>query len=372
MKIISIVGARPQFIKLAPLSKVLRKHHTEVIVHTGQHFDKEMSDSFFTDLNIPEPDYNLGINGSLHGEQTGKMLIVLEGVILKEKPTLIIVFGDTNTTLAGALAGSKLHIPVVHVEAGLRSFNKQMPEEINRIIVDHTSEYLFVPTHTAMQNLNNENLGSRAYLTGDIMVDALQNAAERARNSTILEDLTLKVNDYYLLTLHRPYNVDDPEKLLNVLTVLSKLSKKVIFPVHPRTKKILENPAYVPLNNIGTSAGRQSIKLIKPVGYLDFIKLQSHAHKIITDSGGIQKEAYILKKPCITLRSETEWVETVEAGWNLLLNPDTEEDIVVQIETFEPAGVYDNIFGEDVAERMGEIIDRVVAGEDSKKYVVPV
>ena len=359
MKIISIVGARPQFIKLAPLSKELRRQHTEVIVHTGQHFDKEMSDSFFTDLNIPEPDYNLGVNSNLHGEQTGKMLIALEKVILKEKPALIIVFGDTNSTLAGALAGSKLHVPVVHVEAGLRSFNKQMPEEINRIVADHTSDYLFAPTQTAMKNLNEENLGSKSYLTGDIMVDALFSAVQRTKDSQILEKYELKSDDYYLLTLHRPYNVDDPEKLLNILTVLSELSKKVIFPVHPRTKNILENPAYVPLNNIGTSAGRQSIKLIKPVGYLDFIKLQSHAYKIITDSGGIQKEAYILRKPCITLRPETEWVETVDAGWNLLLNPVAENNIAGKIESFEPPDRYEPIFGEDVAERMVEIINGI-------------
>ena len=354
MKIISVVGARPQFIKLAPLSKELRKDHTEVIVHTGQHFDKEMSDLFFTDLNISEPDYNLGVNCSLQGEQTGQMLIALEEVILKENPGLIIVFGDTNSTLSGALAGSKLHIPVVHIEAGLRSFNRKMPEEINRIVADHISEYLFAPTQTAMKNLNAENLGSKSYLTGDIMVDALRSAVQRAQGSQILEKYNLKEDDYYLLTLHRPYNVDDPEKLLNILTDLSKLSKKVIFPVHPRTRKILDSHAIIQSFN-------QSIKLIKPVGYLDFIKLQAHAHKIITDSGGIQKEAYILKIPCITLRSETEWVETVEAGWNLLLNPATEDSIAERIKSFEPINKYENIFGENVGKEMVLIIERVIS-----------
>lgn len=351
MKIISIVGARPQFIKLAPLSKVLRKHHTEIIIHTGQHFDKNMSDLFFKDLNIPDPQYNLDINGSLHGEQTGKMLIALEKVILKENPDLIIVFGDTNTTLAGALAGAKLCIPVAHVEAGLRSLNKQMPEEINRIVTDHTADYLFAPTQMAIRNLNDENLGSKAYLTGDIMVDALKSAVEKARNSTVLEEHGLKKNDYYLLTLHRPYNVDDPERLSKILIDLSKLSKQVIFPVHPRTKNTIEK------NSISRSTNR-SIKQINPAGYLDVIQLQMNACAIITDSGGIQKEAYILKKPCITLRPETEWVETVEAKWNLLLNPGVDDNIAGQIETFEPSGRYESIFGENVSEKMLDIINR--------------
>ena len=348
MKIISVVGARPQFIKLAPLSKELRKDHTEVIVHTGQHFDREMSESFFTDLNIPEPDYNLGVTGSLHGEQTGKMLIALEEVILKEKPSLIIVFGDTNSTLAGALAGSKLHVPVVHVEAGLRSFNNQMPEEINRIVADHTSDYLFAPTQTAMKNLNDENLGSKSYLTGDIMVDALCSTVQRTQDSQILEKYNLKSDDYYLLTLHRPYNVDDPERLTKIIRALSGLSKQIIFPVHPRTKKTLDS---ISIN--------VSIQTIDPVGYLDFIQLQQNACKIITDSGGIQKEAYILRKPCITLRPETEWVETVDAGWNLLLNPVAENNIAGKIESFEPPDRYEPIFGEDVAERMVRIISGI-------------
>ncbi len=356
MNIISIVGARPQFIKLAPLSKALRKHDKEVIVHTGQHFDREMSGSFFNDLNIPEPQYNLGINGGTHGEQTGKMLVALEEVILKEKPVLIIVFGDTNTTLAGALLGVKLHIPVVHVEAGLRSFNRQMPEEINRIVADHASEYLFAPTKTAMKNLNNENLSSRSYLTGDIMVDALNSAAEKAQNSTILDDLGLEKNEYYLLTLHRPYNVDDPVRLSRILNNLGNLSKQVIFPVHPRTKKTLENHGNQPINQ----STNHSIQFIKPVGYLDFINLQSNAHKIITDSGGIQKEAYLLKIPCITLRPESEWVETVEAGWNLLLHPVQENNLSGKIEEFEIPAKHEKFFGENVAEKMVEIICRVL------------
>lgn len=353
MKIISIVGARPQFIKLAPLSKTLRNLHNEVIVHTGQHFDSEMSGLFFNDLSIHEPKYNLGIKGGEHGEQTGRMLTALEMVILKEKPDLIIVFGDTNTTLAGALTGAKLHIPVVHVEAGLRSFNKRMPEEVNRIVADHTSDHLFAPTQTAMKNLRDENLTDKAYLTGNIMVDALSSAVDKAQKSSILEELGLKTNDYFLLTLHRPYNVDDPENLSRIIYGVGKVSKQVIFPVHPRTRKILENHAIAQSYN-------QSIKLIKPIGYLDFLCLQQNAGKIITDSGGVQKEAYILRKPCITLRTETEWVETVEAGWNLLLNSNVENNIAEKIEAFETTGYYETIFGENVAELMVEIINKLV------------
>ena len=353
MKIISVVGARPQFIKLAPLSRALRRQHIEVIAHTGQHFDINMSASFFKDLNIPEPEYNLGVHGNLHGEQTGRMLIALEKVFLKENPGLIIVFGDTNTTLAGALSAAKMHIPVVHVEAGLRSFNRQMPEEINRILTDHTSDYLFAPTQNAMRNLKEENLASKAHLTGDIMVDALRDALQEARKSTALEKFGLRNDEYYLLTLHRPYNVDDPQKLSKILQDLSSLSKPVLFPVHPRTRKIIEN------NSITQSTNR-SIKLIQPLSYIDMIQLQTNASAIITDSGGIQKEAYILRKPCITLRPETEWIETVEAGWNLLVDPGTECDIARQIENFKPSARYENIFGENVSEKMAEIINKEV------------
>lgn len=351
MKILSLVGARPQFIKLAPLSRELRKYHKELIVHTGQHFDREMSESFFRDLGIPEPDYNLGVHKGGHGEQTGRMLVELERVLVNENPDLIIVFGDTNTTLAGAMAGAKLHIPTVHVEAGLRSFNRAMPEEINRVVADHTSDLLFAPTMTAMSNLKDENLASRSYLTGDIMVDALTSALEMACDSTIMENLSLEKDGYFLLTLHRPYNVDQPGNLSTILNEMGRLTKQVVFPVHPRTRKIIEqNQLIIPKN----------IELIKPVGYFDFVRLQADAFKIITDSGGIQKEAYILKKPCITLRSETEWVETVEAGWNMLIKPLVEKGYAERIESFEPPFGYEIIFGENVAEKMVGIINEIM------------
>lgn len=350
MKIIFIVGARPQFIKLSPLSKEIRIHHHEIIVHTGQHFDKEMSDLFFNELGIPKPDYNLEINSGNHGEQTGRMLIELESVVIKEKPDLIIVFGDTNSTLAGALAASKLHIPVVHVEAGLRSFNKSMPEEINRIVADHTSDFLFAPTETAKTNLEKENLTEKTYLTGDIMVDSHLNALNKANKIETISNYSLTKDEYFLLTLHRPYNVDEPANLKKIFSELGKLGNQILFPVHPRTRKVIENNGI----NVPTN-----ILLTKPVGYLDFVNLQANSKKIITDSGGIQKEAYILKKPCITLRSETEWVETVQVGWNLLVNPAEEINYAEKIESFEPPEEYENIFGDNVAAKMVEIINNI-------------
>ncbi|MBN1466362.1 UDP-N-acetylglucosamine 2-epimerase (non-hydrolyzing) [candidate division KSB1 bacterium] len=351
MKILSLVGARPQFIKLAPLSCQIRQHHHEVILHTGQHFDGNMSDAFFTDLDIASPDYNLNINQGHHGEQTGRMLIEIERVLLAETPDMVIVFGDTNSTLAGALAGAKLHIPVIHVEAGLRSFNRQMPEELNRIVVDHVSDCLFAPTITAMNHLKTENLADNSFLTGDIMVDSLAEALARMRDS-VLDSHGLEADSYYVLTLHRPYTVDHADKLMALLSRLADAPLPVLFPVHPRTRAVLEK------YNLRLP---RTIALIKPMGYLDFVHLMANATKILTDSGGIQKEAYILRKPCITLRTETEWVETVSSGWNLLLPPD-EENLIERIESFRPPTHYTALFGENVAAKMVDIIDRLSDG----------
>lgn len=350
MKIISIVGARPQFIKLAPLSRKLREQFEEKIIHTGQHFDQEMSNLFFKELEIPEPNYNLGISGGNHGKQTGKMLIALEEIILKEKPGLVIVFGDTNSTLAGSLVATKLGIKTVHIEAGLRSFNRSMPEELNRIVADHTCDYLFAPTLTSMKNLKAENLIKESYLTGDIMVDSVKSALEKIekikKSNTNQDDY----KKYYLLTLHRPYNVDNSKNLSSIFNELGKLSQRVVFPVHPRTSNIIEsNYLLIPDN----------FTIIKPVGYIDFISLQLNSIKIITDSGGIQKEAYILRKPCITLRSETEWIETVDAGWNLLINPINTNNYHYKIESFNPDDNYLPIFGNDVAEIMNGLIEKI-------------
>jgi UDP-N-acetylglucosamine 2-epimerase len=311
MKIVSIVGARPQFVKAAVLSRELRKEHTEILVHTGQHYDSNMSDVFFQEMEIPTPDYNLNIGSGNHGEQTGAMLKGIEAVLLKEKPDWCLVYGDTNSTLAGALAAVKLHIKVAHVEAGLRSFNRRMPEEINRALTDHISDLLFCPTQTAVVNLKNEGITTGVHLVGDVMYEALMWAVEKARtHSTILTDLHLTPKKYLLATVHRAENTDDPERLGNILSAFNQIQEPLIWPVHPRTSKKLDEMHWQPGDHI---------KLIDPVGYLDMAQLEENACKILTDSGGIQKEAFWLQVPCITLRDETEWVETVEGGWNSLV-----------------------------------------------------
>jgi len=348
MNIISIVGARPQFIKLAPLSKKIREFCNEIIVHTGQHYDSEMSGDIFRDLNIPNPDYNLDINNGSHGEQTGRMMIELEKVLKKHSPVLVIVFGDTNSTLAGSLVASKLKIKIVHVESGLRSFNNEMPEEINRIVSDHTSNYLFAPTQNAMENLKNEGLSDISYLTGDIMVESMAENIKRAKKLSNIKDKLKIKSEYFLLTLHRPYNVDDSEKLKIILNNLNNLEIPIIFPVHPRTQQNISK------NNIQYS----NVVFSKPLGYIDFLSLLSGAKKIITDSGGIQKEAYLLKKPCITIRPETEWIETVEDGWNILCDP-LSLDFIDKIDSFNPTNPQSDIFGKNVATKMSEIIKKI-------------
>lgn len=347
MKILSIVGARPQFIKLAPLSSKLKGIHEEIIVHTGQHYDYAMSEKIFSDLKIRKPDIQLDIGSGSHAYQTSEMMKGLETAMISKKPDLVIVFGDTNSTLAGALSASKLNIPIIHIESGLRSFNKNMPEEINRIVTDHVSSLLFAPTHTAVKNLIYEGLEAITSLTGDIMVDTMKCNVEIAlQKSTILSNLNLQVNDYSLLTLHRNYNVDNPAILENLLSQLGQLESQIIFPIHPRTKKMLMTSWKLPPN----------IRFIAPLGYLDFIVLENFSRRIITDSGGIQKEAYILKKPCITLRTETEWVETVEEKWNLLIAP-TDQEIASKISAFMPPENQSPVFGENVTDKMVKIIN---------------
>ena len=350
MKIFSIVGARPQFIKLAPLSAALAVGlHQEFIVHTGQHYDYAMSEKIFIDLGIRKPDIHLEVGAGTQTVQITEMMLKLEKVMLEKLPDVVIVFGDTNSTLAGALIAAKLNIPIIHIEAGLRSFNRTMPEEINRIITDHVSKYLFAPTQTAVANLTNEGLDKRAFLTGDIMVDTMKNSIEAARNkSSIIEDLQLQGKTYNLLTLHRHYNVDDTGILEHILKQLGQVEEKIIFPVHPRTRKMLRSAYTIPSN----------IQLIEPQGYLDFIALEYSAKRIITDSGGIQKEAYLLKKACITLRTETEWLETVTEKWNLLINP-LDENIASKINSFIIPETQAEIFGKDVAGKMTKIINAI-------------
>lgn len=349
MKIFSIVGARPQFIKLAPLSSALSGVHEEIIVHTGQHYDYAMSEKIFIDLGIREPDIHLEINVGSATSQITQMMLMLDSAMIKFKPDLVIVFGDTNSTFAGAMVAAKLNIPIVHIEAGLRSYNRSMPEEINRILTDHVSKYLFAPTETAVSILKNEGLGKNSFFTGDIMVDTMKNNLELALSkSTIIDDFKLGNNSYNLLTLHRNYNVDDTKILEHILGELGQLEDKIIFPVHPRTRKMLADNDRIPPN----------IKMIEPQGYLDFISLENFAKRIITDSGGIQKEAYILKKPCITLRTETEWIETVEEKWNLLINP-SEKNMACKINSFQPPEKQNEVFGKNVTEKMIKIINHI-------------
>jgi UDP-N-acetylglucosamine 2-epimerase len=347
MRIFSIVGARPQFIKLAPLSAALDGLHEEFIVHTGQHYDYAMSEKIFLDLGIRKPDIHLGTGSGSQAAQTGEMMLKLEEVMIEKKPDIIIVFGDTNSTLAGAIAASKLNIPIIHIEAGLRSYNRSMPEEINRIVADHVSKYLFVPTQTAADILKKEGLEDKTFFTGDIMVDTMKNNIKIAlQKSTALQYLKLENKEYNLLTLHRNYNVDNTELLEHILDQLGQLNEKIIFPVHPRTRKMLSSKYSIPENII----------LIEPQGYIDFIALEHSSKRIITDSGGIQKEAYILRKPCVTLRTETEWVETVEQKWNFLLDP-SDDMIASKIFHFTTPENQEDIFGKDVTEKMINIIN---------------
>lgn len=326
MKLLTIVGARPQFIKAAPFSDVFRKKHKEILVHTGQHYDSNMSDIFFAELGIPKPDYNLEVGSGSHGAQTGRMLERIEVLLLKEKPDGVLVYGDTNSTLAGALTASKLHIPVIHVEAGLRSYNMLMPEEQNRVLTDHLSTLLFCPTKTAVENLAKEGITKGVYNTGDIMYDAvLRNfilAEQKYANGVWIAELRkgnkeitdLREKHYYLATIHRAENTDDPFRLREIFLALEKLDKPVLLPLHPRTRKMLEKLG-LSLNNI---------IITQPVGYLLMLYLTANAYMVLTDSGGLQKEAYFLKTPCTTLREETEWIETLENGWNVLAPIKTE------------------------------------------------
>lgn len=345
MKIVSIVGARPQFIKIAPISLALRKRHTEVLVHTGQHYDEAMSDIFFRELVIPTPDINLNIGSGSHATQTGSMLAAIEAVLLGEKPDVVLVLGDTNSTLAGALAAAKLHIPIAHVEAGERSFDRRMPEEINRIVADSLSEWLFCASRKARERLEFERVAGRAYWVGDVMLDNLLRFLPLARRkSAIIEQLGLTPARYALLTIHRPANTDSPERLRSLVNTVNRVDEPVVFPIHPRTRAALERE--------GLAFGPH-VQMIAPTGYLDMMRLVENARLVATDSGGVQREAYYLGRPCITLRDETEWTETVEVGWNRLVGADAEM-VLDAWRHFAPPAQLPPLFG------MGDAAERIV------------
>ncbi len=320
-KVVTIVGARPQFIKAAAVSRHLRARAAEVLVHTGQHYDEKMSAVFFDELGIPAPDYNLEVGSGGHGAQTGAMLARIEELLLREKPDGVLVYGDTNSTLAGALAACKMGVPVAHVEAGLRSFNRSMPEEHNRVLTDHCSDLLLCPTQTAVDNLAKESITRGVHNVGDTMLDMVLDFSARAKaTSRILDALGLAEKRFLLVTLHRPYNVDDIAILRGILETLIALGETVVFPVHPRTRKNLQEQA----PELRARLDRSRVRLVDPVGYLDMLRLEQSARVILTDSGGVQKEAFFLGAPCVTLRPETEWVETAQSGWNRVVGSDPE------------------------------------------------
>ncbi len=354
MKIITVIGARPQFIKAVALSEELKKNHQEILIHTGQHYDENMSDIFFDELSIPKPTYRLDLGGGGHGAQTGAMLVEIEKILLKEKPDLLLVYGDTNSTLAGALAAVKLHIPVAHVEAGLRSFNRRMPEETNRILVDHISKFLFAPSSEAVKQLKLEGLEENVIDVGDIMYDSILKFKDIAiEKSLILDQLKLKGKKFSLATIHRAENTDSKVVLTNILDGLSSLPTIIILPLHPRTKnKIYE---------YDLSFDNEKIFIVEPLGYLDMICLMSNAEAILTDSGGIQKEAYYLGIPCITLREQTEWLETVQSGWNVIVGSDKTQiskayEMISTVKKLNRPELYG---GGNTARRIRESIDQM-------------
>jgi UDP-GlcNAc3NAcA epimerase len=351
MKFVSVVGARPEFIQATPVSRALRKHHQELLVHTGQHYDYKMSQTFFDELGIPAPDYNLEVGSGSHAGQTAEILVRFEELLLKEKPDCVIVRGDTNSTLAGALAASKLHIPTVHIEAGERSFDRRMPEEINRLVADKLASAFFCVSQTAVKQLADEGITKDVYWVGDVMLDAnLANRPLARQKSTILSTLGLAPVSYGLVTVHRAANTDDPKRLGNIVKALSQVGETVVFPVHPRTRGALDK--------LDVQFG-DNVRLIEPVGYFDMMVLEENARIIATDSGGVQREAYFMSKPCITLRDETEWTETVQVGWNKLVGVDV-DTIVNSWKTFTPPAEQPPIFGDGRAgEKIAEILGKI-------------
>jgi UDP-GlcNAc3NAcA epimerase len=360
VKIVSIVGARPQFVKAAAVSRVLRRRHQEVLVHTGQHYDYEMSGIFFDGLDIPSPAVNLGTGSGSHGAQTAAMLIGLEDLIRQEQPAWVLVYGDTNSTLAGALAASKLGVPVAHVEAGLRSFNRRMPEEINRVLTDHLADLLLCPSEIAASNLALEGITTNVHVVGDVMLDVLRWAERQgaSRAPAIVERLGLKKGAYLLTTVHRAENTDDAGSLGRIVQALNSIDERIVFPMHPRTRKTLAE--------CGMSL-KPHVAAIEPVGYLEMIALARSARLVLTDSGGLQKEACWLRVPCLTLREETEWVETVHTGWNILVGSNT-ENILNAVRSSRVPPASPDLYGDGSA--AGRCVD-LLESADRQKSPLP-
>jgi UDP-N-acetylglucosamine 2-epimerase len=352
MKVLSVVGARPQFIKAAVVSRALENRCKEILVHTGQHYDFEMSQVFFDQLRLRAPDFNLGIGSGGHGAQTGRMLKPLEDIVISEKPQAVLVYGDTNSTLAGSLVAAKCGVCAGHVEAGLRSFNWEMPEEVNRVVADRLSEWLFCPSAVAVRNLETEGLAEKAHVTGDVMLDALRLSEPLLEQySNIFKTLNVSPGDYFILTIHRQENTRDAEFIRRVIETVGKQKTPTVFPVHPRSHRLLEEA-----DLIGWAQEQTQVRLCDPLGYMEMLLLMKHSRKVLTDSGGMQKEAYYFGIPCVTMRRETEWVETVEAGWNTLAGADPEQ-IEHALEHFEPDTDRPPLYGGgEASERIAELL----------------
>jgi UDP-GlcNAc3NAcA epimerase len=359
MKILSVVGARPEFVQAMPISRAMRAGHQEILVHTGQHYDYQMSQAFFDELDIPVPDYNLGVGSATQAQQTAEIMVGLEKVLLEEKPDFVVMRGDTNSSLAAALTASKLNIPFAHVEAGERSFNRTMPEEINRLVADRLANLHFCVSQAAEQNLSAEGLTGSVYWVGDVMLDALLYARPLAREkSKILEKLQIEPHKYSLVTIHRAANTDDPKRLEQIVSALNRVSETVILPVHPRTQKALSGLHL---------RFEDNVRIIEPVGYFDMLVLEENARLIATDSGGVQREAYYLEIPCLTLRDETEWMGTVEAGWNKLTGAG-QNLILENWFGFVPPNDHPPIYGVgNAAQRIVDILDNSTVSKLEQK-----
>jgi UDP-GlcNAc3NAcA epimerase len=351
MKVLSIVGARPQFVKVSPVHKAVSKRHEHQILHTGQHYDYQMSQVFFEELDIPTPDHYLGVGSGSHGAQTGKMLTAIEEVLIKERPDLILVYGDTNSTLAGALAAVKMGIPIGHIEAGLRSYRRSMPEEINRVLTDNISDLLFCPSPISVENLRREGVTKGVHVVGDTMTEVLLDLEDRI-NDLVLDKLGLKKGDYILCTIHRQENADDRRNMEEILSAVISSDLKFVIPLHPRTRKNLVN-----WNMLSWLENAENVVLTEPQNFMAFTSLEKNAWKIMTDSGGVQKEAYFFGVPCVTVRDETEWIETLQDGWNVLVRANN-DSIASALAAERPVNERRTSYGDSqVSERIVRLLE---------------